>query len=57
MTRTTTTKAMHFMRVSSRKRPATSGNKNISFGAKRQGDQMGRVRPLFRRTRTAATMR
>lgn len=57
MTRTTTTKAMHFVRISGRKRPATSGNKNISFGAKRQGDQMGRVRPLFRRTRTAATMR
>jgi len=57
MTKTTTTKAKHFMRVASNSRPATGGNKNVTTRAKRQGSQWGGAKRLFRATRTAATLR
>lgn len=39
-TRTTTTKAKNFTRISKRSRPATSGNKNVNARASRRS---GRV--------------
>lgn len=57
MTRTTATKAMSFVRISRRRRPATGGNKNVTTRAKRQGNQMAGAQRIFRSTRTAATMR
>lgn len=56
-TKTTITKAKHFVRVAANSRPATGGNKRVTTRAKRQGDQWGGSKRLFRSTRTAATLR